>query len=184
VQPVDPFLLRRRTPRSRPPNKRPHPLRRDLHRLSRSSSAVHGRLAAGLPADAFLRSLRYVNGEHPVCRPGVLGGNEAGQPRRLSLRDALRLRADEPAPGAASSCTKPARLGPRTPTSSRSPPASSPAVVDPRWGTRVAPAPARRCARPRSSRPRSAARASPGYFGDFARRELRPESSAPCPLEG
>lgn len=33
----------------------------------------------GTPAGAFLRSLRYVNGEHlPVCRPGVLAGTRPG----------------------------------------------------------------------------------------------------------
>jgi hypothetical protein len=33
----------------------------------------------GIPADAFLRSLRFVNGEHlPVCRPGVLAGTRPG----------------------------------------------------------------------------------------------------------
>jgi hypothetical protein len=33
----------------------------------------------GTPAGAFLRSLRYVNGEHlPVCRPGVLAGTKPG----------------------------------------------------------------------------------------------------------
>jgi hypothetical protein len=34
---------------------------------------------AGMPAGAFLRSLRYVNGEHlPVCRPGILAGTRPG----------------------------------------------------------------------------------------------------------
>ena len=33
----------------------------------------------GMPADAFLRSLKYVNGEHlPLCRPGVLAGTKTG----------------------------------------------------------------------------------------------------------
>jgi hypothetical protein len=33
----------------------------------------------GTPAGAFLRSLRYVNGERlPVCRPGVLAGTRPG----------------------------------------------------------------------------------------------------------
>lgn len=33
----------------------------------------------GMPADAFLRSLRYINGEHlPVCRPGVLAATRTG----------------------------------------------------------------------------------------------------------
>ena len=33
----------------------------------------------GMPADVFLRSLRFVNGEHlSVCRPGVLAGTRTG----------------------------------------------------------------------------------------------------------
>jgi hypothetical protein len=33
----------------------------------------------GMPPGAFLRSLRYVNGEHlPLCRPGVLAGTRTG----------------------------------------------------------------------------------------------------------
>jgi hypothetical protein len=33
----------------------------------------------GVPAGTFLRSLRYVNGEHlPVCQPGVLAGTRTG----------------------------------------------------------------------------------------------------------
>ncbi len=33
----------------------------------------------GMPAGEFLRSLKYVNGEHlPLCRPGVLAGTRTG----------------------------------------------------------------------------------------------------------